>query len=297
MKRTLIILIFFLLGVSESCMGQIVASKAMDIMLSNRVKELDKQIELLNAQLKNLIVQRDAAQKEIDRLDKIMEEASVNAPNFLVDPPVVRKSSTSVTPTIKIDSSGKSNTNDLDRDKRIVKNYISQGNSIAAYNYIKEEFKENYPADSNEQFGYTTLLQDIITGLTNDGNKAINSLDFATGLSITCYLSGADQLHIELLAKAAANGHTEANKILQLKAAMYGGSGGNVSIPYNSNSGSSSSSSQKTCTLCNGKGWIAGSKTPTYGNTGAHWCSECARNVNALHSHDTCPSCSGRGYR
>ena len=90
MKRTLIILIFFLLGVSESCMGQIVASKAMDIMLSNRVKELDKQIELLNAQLKTLIVQRDAAQKEIDRLDKIMEEASVNAPNFLVDPPVVR---------------------------------------------------------------------------------------------------------------------------------------------------------------------------------------------------------------
>lgn len=60
---------------------------------------------------------------------------------------------------------------------------------------------------------------------------------------------------------------------------------------YNSNSSGTS-----TCSLCGGKGWIAGSKTPTYGNSSSHWCEECQRNVGASHSHDRCPSCSGNGY-
>lgn len=66
------------------------------------------------------------------------------------------------------------------------------------------------------------------------------------------------------------------------------------------NSGGSSmtpSSTTRTCSLCNGKGWIAGSKTPTYGSTTQHWCDECQRTVNPSHSHDRCPSCSGMGYR
>lgn len=59
--------------------------------------------------------------------------------------------------------------------------------------------------------------------------------------------------------------------------------------------GSGISVPSKTCSLCKGKGWIAGSKSPTYGNNSRQWCSTCDREVNASHSHDRCPSCSGRG--
>ncbi len=51
----------------------------------------------------------------------------------------------------------------------------------------------------------------------------------------------------------------------------------------------------KQCSLCKGKGWIAGSKTPVYGTGGSYWCDECGREVNASHSHDRCPSCGGSG--
>ena len=75
------------------------------------------------------------------------------------------------------------------------------------------------------------------------------------------------------------------------------GNGANIQIPsapsYDSEQ---SSTSRTTCSLCKGKGWIKGSKTPTYGSTGTHWCSECSENVNASHSHDSCPSCGGKGY-
>src|SRR5574344_1081163 len=74
------------------------------------------------------------------------------------------------------------------------------------------------------------------------------------------------------------------------------GNGADIQVlsgnPYNNNS---TSSAKKTCTLCNGKGWISGSHTPTYGATGTHWCNKCNRKVNASHSHDRCPSCGGLG--
>ena len=53
---------------------------------------------------------------------------------------------------------------------------------------------------------------------------------------------------------------------------MGGGNSGHI--------GSNSSTYRQTCSLCGGKGWIAGSKTPTYGNSGTHWCSECGKTVN-----------------
>lgn len=53
---------------------------------------------------------------------------------------------------------------------------------------------------------------------------------------------------------------------------------------------------QNKCSLCHGKGWIAGTSTPTYGSGGTYYCSECGRNVPASHSHDRCPSCNGKGY-
>ena len=64
----------------------------------------------------------------------------------------------------------------------------------------------------------------------------------------------------------------------------------------NSQSGSTGSVvGTKQCSLCHGKGWIAGTSTPTYGSGGTHYCYECGREVYASHSHDRCPSCSGRG--
>lgn len=81
---------------------------------------------------------------------------------------------------------------------------------------------------------------------------------------------------------------------------------GNMEFTYVSGispmpNGYSSPSPQKewtkteTCSYCNGKGWIVGSSTPTYGNTGTKWCSECQMRVPRSHSHDECPSCRGRG--
>lgn len=62
----------------------------------------------------------------------------------------------------------------------------------------------------------------------------------------------------------------------------------------NTNSGGSRVGKQR-CSLCHGKGWIAGTSTPTYGNSSSYYCSECGRNVSASHSHDRCPSCGGTG--
>ena len=58
---------------------------------------------------------------------------------------------------------------------------------------------------------------------------------------------------------------------------------------------SSSSVQSVKCSLCNGRGWIPGSSTPTYGNFGEHYCYECGKTVSNSHSHDRCPSCNGKG--
>ncbi|MDR1180717.1 MAG: hypothetical protein LBL13_01900 [Bacteroidales bacterium] len=68
--------------------------------------------------------------------------------------------------------------------------------------------------------------------------------------------------------------------------------------PFSGSSGSSSAKSstyEEICSRCKGKGWVVGSKTPTYGNTGDRWCSDCNEYVIPSHSHDRCTSCMGRG--
>lgn len=70
---------------------------------------------------------------------------------------------------------------------------------------------------------------------------------------------------------------------------QYGGYGNSTS----GNPGSAVGSKQ--CSLCHGKGYIAGTSTPTYGNGGSYYCNECNREVPASHSHDRCPSCGGKG--
>ena len=79
-------------------------------------------------------------------------------------------------------------------------------------------------------------------------------------------------------------------------AKMYG-TQGNGTYPVEALGGNSSSSTvRKACSNCQGKGWIRGSSTSTYGTSGTHWCTDCGEYVNASHSHNRCPSCFGRGY-
>lgn len=75
-----------------------------------------------------------------------------------------------------------------------------------------------------------------------------------------------------------------------------GSQGGGYSSPAPSvGGGSQSVVTTSTCSLCKGKGWIQGFKTPTYGNTTRQWCDECRMEVSSSHSHDRCPSCGGKG--
>ena len=183
---------------------------------------------------------------------------------------------------------------DLKRDERVVENYIAQSNSHAAATYLKKLFEnDQYPEDADEMFGYACLIQKLLVQIGNEGAQAVASMDLMSSMTITIDQQNMNNLHIALLFLAANKGHRGAYQLLQLKAAMQGGGGANFQP---SNSGSSGSVvGSKTCSLCHGRGWIAGSKTATYGNGGTYWCSECQSNVGASHSHDRCPSCGGRG--
>lgn len=81
---------------------------------------------------------------------------------------------------------------------------------------------------------------------------------------------------------------------LQLSNARAVGAPSAMTAPANNNGGGSRITT-KQCSLCHGKGWIAGTSTPTYGNSSSYYCPDCGRNVPASHSHDKCPSCNGKG--
>lgn len=81
----------------------------------------------------------------------------------------------------------------------------------------------------------------------------------------------------------------------QQAAQFYGNSNQNSNFNTPVTSPDNTRTRTKLCSLCKGKGWIAGSKTPVYGTGGIYWCDECGREVYASHSHDRCPSCGGTG--
>ena len=181
-----------------------------------------------------------------------------------------------------------------------VKRHINNKESSAALKAIQTALEYNYPSDEPQKaVEYAALLQDVMIGLGQESTSATFSMNVGLLFAIQSYYSEAELLQIKLLSTAASKGHEGAMQMLQLKAAMYGG--GNIN--YNNNSGSMNSGSsgssvgQKTCSYCNGKGWVAGSKTTTYGNMGTYWCNDCHRDVPQSHSHDHCPSCNGRGVR
>lgn len=183
---------------------------------------------------------------------------------------------------------------DLKRDERMVNNYIAQSNSHTATVYLNKLFENGqYPEDADELFGYACLVQELLVQLGKESAQAVGSMDIMSSMTITIDQQSANNMLVSLLFLAANKGHRGAYQLLQLKVGMQ--SGGGVNLPSQNAGNSRSVVGRKTCSFCHGRSWIAGSKTPTYGNGGTHWCSECHREVGASHSHDRCPSCVGRG--
>lgn len=182
-------------------------------------------------------------------------------------------------------------------DESFVKRLIRNNRSGDAFGYLQAELKDDYPSDPNVQFGYATLLQELGIALNNEGMAAAYSLNLAKAAVATSQIQAAKALQIQLLGTAAIKGHQGAQLMLQVMgAAAKSYSAPASSAPSYDNNNGGSGGRKKRCSLCNGKGWISGSKTTTYGNLGTTWCEECGREVPTSHSHDRCPSCGGTGY-
>lgn len=66
-------------------------------------------------------------------------------------------------------------------------------------------------------------------------------------------------------------------------------------LPNLSNGGTRQSHTvTRECSMCHGKGWIAGTSTVSFASSHPYYCEECHREVPSSHSHDTCPSCKGK---
>lgn len=183
---------------------------------------------------------------------------------------------------------------DLNRDQRVVDRYIAQSSSHAAMEYLNKIFEnDQFPEDADVMFGYAVIFQKLLVQIQKESMAAVGNMDIMTSMTTTIDEQTANNKMISLLFLAANKGHRGAYELLQLKLAMQ--AGGNSLPSLNQGSSGSSVIGRKTCSMCNGKGWIQGSKTPTYGNMGTYWCDKCHMEVTMSHSHDRCPSCGGSG--
>ncbi len=165
--------------------------------------------------------------------------------------------------------------------------YIN-GNNVTIS--IKDEFGDKRKIYSDS---YSIVGQNIITNsIMEPGSTIYVRRKDSNKLLAKATIPSKDSPDYErFLANAYAISQQYSNMISS-------GMNGNYAPVYNNStsSGTTTNRSKHTCSFCNGKGWRAGSKTPTYGSTTRYWCEECDRMVNPSHSHDVCPSCSGRGY-
>lgn len=146
---------------------------------------------------------------------------------------------------------------------------------------------------------------DSFTFVSNN-NECITGIIFCAGFNMLSFSVDTDN---RLLFHNKNTGATISLDAVNLQAKLSLGNGQKLnyklaSPPYaliqslqnsanNSSTTQPSSSRKKECSLCHGRGWIAGTKAPNYG-TGNYYCRECNREVPASHSHDICPSCGGR---
>lgn len=298
----ILLLAIFMLSTQEG-MCQIGINFVRELALKQRLQSIDKQIEQQTDTLAIMALQaqREAAQKELNEIEALSQADTIarRAPDFTQTPPDENTASINKeTKDIARESTESDNSGDFDyeHDARLIRHYIKQKNSLAAANHLKEAVNPEMPTDASLLFDYSVLAQEVFNGLTNEGYTAAFSMDLGAAFQLQMASNEIDLLHTALLVLATAKGEQRAAQILQLKTAMRGNN--TVNTPQsgtNENQTPQSIIKQETCSLCHGKGWIAGSKSPTYGNTGTHWCQECGQNVLWSHSHDLCPSCRGKG--
>lgn len=183
----------------------------------------------------------------------------------------------------------------FERDRAIVRKFLNEDTPSRALEYLKAVQQNGVPARISLECDYAVLMQEIIIGLGKAQGLYLAAMDTANALVLQTQMLSAEQIQNQLLVSAASKGDQRAVDMIRLKSAMTGG--GNNNAPFESPNNGQASRERRTCSMCSGRGWIAGTRTPTYGNTETHWCSECRREVPASHSHDRCPSCDGRGTR
>lgn len=297
-----LLLAIFILSIQEG-MCQIGSIAIRELTLKQQLQVIDKQIKQQTDTLaiKQLQTQREIIQKELNKLEALSQADTITrrAPDFTqadTNGAAAIDKETKDIATRESTESDNSGNFDYEQDARLIRHYIKQKNSLAAANHLKEAVNPEMPTDASLLFDYSVLAQEVFNGLTNEGYTAAFSMDLGAAFQLQMASNEIDLLHTALLVLATAKGEQRAAQILQLKTAMRGNN--TVNTPQsgtNENQTPQSIIKQETCSLCHGKGWIAGSKSPTYGNTGTHWCQECGQNVLWSHSHDLCPSCRGKG--
>ena len=182
---------------------------------------------------------------------------------------------------------------DFISDKNKVRSMLSNGDNVAAYEYIRQRLEDDYPENAAMEYRYYTLVNEISLEIGNEYMQVImTSIDMSRAMYLVSYQQASIQLSNYLLNSAASKGNQDALRRLQANAIV---SGFGNQYGGGSTSGYTPSRQNETCSLCKGHGWIPGSSTPTYGNPGTTVCPDCGV-VNLSHSHDRCPACMGKGY-
>ena len=301
-KRIFLCLLAVLVLSCPQGMCQIAVNTFRETTLKNRLQEIERRIEQEtdSATLTQLQAMRGIIVNELAQNKARPEGIKQNAPDFTRTVPdnstttAARQKSREIPE--KSTTAGNSGDFNYEHDAQLIRRYLKQGNSLAAMKHLSEALKPDMPTEASLLFDYAVLAQEVYNGLTAAGYAAAFSMDLNASFQLYTATNEADLLHTSLLTLATAKGHQGAAQLLQLKSAMRGGNG--IGVPQYNTGGDQvpqGTVGRKTCSLCHGKGWIAGSKSPKYGNTGTYWCQECGRDVLMSHSHDVCPSCGGKG--
>lgn len=166
---------------------------------------------------------------------------------------------------------------------------------VSLFNKIEKE----HFLSANGVLGVNDELCLMLYFIYNDMGKAFSLLsgnftgigNYNEGLKMTEYMGVSIKRASECLVLSANAGNDNALSILKSVSSSQ-----TPSFPALPNYDTPPSSvTQQTCSMCGGKGWVAGFKTPTYGNMSRYWCNDCHEEVGASHSHDECPSCRGTG--
>lgn len=231
-------------------------------------------------------------QEELDIINDAIKR-NKGKETFTVTLPA-RKSATTE-PSETIDDVAEKTAN-IDPIKKNAELYLRLNQTKNAYSSIEKYYRNNKSRISSDDLVTLALVVKNIQNIAQiEGMSAGMTMNFNKVMECTTVSTSANTLYKEMLIYAALQGNKTAELYISQEAALANAYRA-MQNNNNYNFGQNSRTGRKTCSLCKGKGWISGSKTPTYGNLGTHWCKECEREVPNSHSHDRCPSCAGKGY-